>query len=204
VVAAITIDTGGDWLQALWIAALVGALASLVAELLLSRGAAGDTGAIELPHKVERRWVDLGSLAAIPTGILAAVIGAFALTPVQEVVEAGVTTRNVEIDKLIVVAGVAGLASSSFLTLVQERFVAVAKNQRLDAALKSALQSFDEIAKHAPAAGAAGAAEIQAAGTEVQATQVAGQIAAQAVQPVAQQAAQAKAAAIAAAGDALG
>jgi hypothetical protein len=204
-VGAITIDTGGDWFQALWISAVTGALASLVAELLLSRGKAGDTGAIELPHTVEGGYVDLGSIAAIPVGVLAAVIGAFALTPVQEVVNDGVVTRTVELDKLIVVAAVAGLASSSFLKLLQERFIAVAKNQRLDAALKSALQSFDQIAEQEPTSGtvAASAANVQAASTEAQATEVAGQIAAQAMQSVAQQATQAKAAAIAAAGTAL-
>jgi hypothetical protein len=181
--AAITIDTGGDWFDALWISALVGALAASVAELLLSRGKAGDTGAFELPHRVDARWVDLGSFAAIPIGILAAVIAAFALTPVQEVVTAGATTRTMELDKLIVVAAIAGLASSSFLTLVQERFVAVARNQRLNAALSGALRSFDELA--ATAAGADAGLESMAG------------------PPVAERALQAKAAAEAAAGDAL-
>lgn len=200
--ATIAIDTSGDWLKELWLAALIGAVASLVAELLLTRGSAGDTGAIELPHGVDGgHWFDLGSLAAIPTGVLAAVIAAFALTPVQEVVKNGVTTRTLEVDKLVVVAAVAGLASSSFLTLVQQRFIAVAQNQRLDAALGAALRSFDQIADSAKdtAAGGTHAASVVGASTDEEAKQVVTQIA----QPLATQASQAKAAALAAAGSAM-
>lgn len=153
-----TLDTSGDAVTILIWAAAVGAVASIVAELLIPRGAAGDTGALEWPGWRQdaptaggRKWYDLGSWAAIPLGIVAAAIAGLLLTPTQEVIANGQTTRTMELEKLLGIALVAGLSSSAFLSLVQERFIAVAKQQQLDAALKGAIASFDEIAKDDPA-----------------------------------------------------
>ncbi len=147
--AVTTLETSGDWAQILWISAAVGAFASLVAELLIARGSAGDTGGFESPSRRgagKRRWYDLGSFASIPIGILAACFAGITLTPVQEVVRNNVTTKTIELEQLLPVVIVAGLASSAFLRLLQERFIAVAKNKTLDAALKGAVQSFEDIA----------------------------------------------------------
>jgi len=152
--AAITLDTGGDVGHLLLIAAIVGTVASVTAELLIARGKGGDTGALELPRVVSagrKRWWDAGSLAAIPTGIVAACIAGLLLTPVQEVTSAGVTSRTMELDKLVGIAALAGLSSAAFLALVQERFISLNKGKALDAALKSAQASLVEIEKSAGA-----------------------------------------------------
>jgi hypothetical protein len=199
--ASIVIDTSGDVGKELWISAAAGILPALVAELLLARGAGAETGALELPHKIGRRYVDLGSLAAIPIGVVAAVIAGYLRTPVQEVTKGTVVTRTMDLDKLIAVAAVAGLTSTSFLRLVQDRFIAVAQNQRLDASLKSALGSLDTIANQAQAATNSSdhATKIKNASSDDQAKQVTADL----MEPFRAQAAGARDAAIAAAGQAL-
>lgn len=142
-------NTHGDALKIVLIAALVGALASLVAELLIARGKSKQTGIIELPGPRGPRFWDLGSLAAIPVGILAAVIAAFLFAPGQEMTVRGDIVRKVEEGRLILTAAIAGLSSAGFLALVQERFLAVAKNERLDAALNAAVQGLDSVKQSA-------------------------------------------------------
>jgi hypothetical protein len=153
---AITLDTGGDTGTILIIAAIVGASASLVAELLVARGKAADTGVFERPRSLNARFYDLGSWASIPLGVLAACLAGLMLTPVEKSVEAGKTTESMALDNLIVVAAIAGLASASFLTVLADRFVAAMKVKGLDVALSDAITALKDLAED-PGAGASGA-----------------------------------------------
>jgi hypothetical protein len=150
VIAAITLDTGGDTVPILLWSILAGASASAISELLLARGKTAQTGAFELPGKTGKRLYDLGSFAAIPIGALAGAIAGLALTPVQEVTADNVTTRTMELDKLLVVALVAGLASSAFLRVLSDRFVAAMKTQGLDVALRDAISALKDVATSVP------------------------------------------------------
>ncbi len=207
------LNTTGDWKPILIVSALVGALAGLVSELIVARGTAGDTGGFEWPAERgsgRRKWYDLGSFAAIPVGMLAAVIAGLALTPTQEVVKNKVTSEEMKLEDLLVVAAIAGLSGSAFLRLLQERFIAVAKNQTLDSALKGALRSFDELAKKpqtTPPTPTNAAEDVKRADNDQTAEQVATRITEQAAETVATDLAaradQAKSTLMATAGDAL-
>jgi hypothetical protein len=160
-VGAITLDTGGDTIKILVIAAVVGAFASLIAELLVARGKAADTGVFEKSRIINARFYDLGSWASIPVGILAACIAGLMLTPVKEVVEGSKTTQTMELDNLIVVAAIAGLASASFLKVLADRFVAALKAKGLDVALQGSIAALKDLEQNPslPAAGGGGVSD---------------------------------------------
>jgi hypothetical protein len=141
------VQTGGDALKVLWIAAATGAATSLVSELVIARGVRKETGMVELPGRRGPRFWDLGSFASIPVGVVAAVVAAFLFAPGEQTMQGAQLVRKLELDRLLLVAAVAGLSSAGFLALVQERFLAAAKNQRLDTALTGALGGLDDI-KH--------------------------------------------------------
>ena len=155
--AALTLDTGGDTVKVILIAAVVGAVASLISELLLARGKAANTGAFELPGKLGTRLYDLGSIAAIPLGVLAAVIVGLALTPVEETTKEGVTTETMELGNLIVASAIAGLSAHGFLKVLQDRFVAAMKSKGLEEALRNAITGLKDLEANPPADGGAAA-----------------------------------------------
>lgn len=117
------------------IAAGVGAGSSLVAEFLVPRLKTKEAGAFQLPKRISRRYLDFGSLAAFPVGALAAIIAALLFAPAEARIVDERTVRDVELARLILISAVAGLSGAAFLTLVQERFLALAKSERLDALL---------------------------------------------------------------------
>ncbi len=143
------LDTGGDALKIVWIAALVGAFAGVTSELLIARGKTKDVGQLEIPGAREKGFWDLGSFAGIPVGILAAVIAAFLFAPGEERTVGATTVRDVDLGELILVAALAGLGSSAFLALVRERFLAMAGNARLNSTLDSAIAGLEQIKQKA-------------------------------------------------------
>jgi hypothetical protein len=197
VLGAVTLDTGGDTGKILIYAAIAGAITSLVGELLVSRGRGHDHGGFEIPRwRDTHRWYDLGSAAAIPIGVVAACLAALLLVPIKEVVAASVTTRTVELDKLLGVAGVAGLSSAAFLRVVQERFIAAAKTQELRGVVTTAAKSLPPTGQPAGSAAVTPAAvrKVVDASTPEEAMAVAHEIAAQATEAVAQDVARSRAA----------
>ena len=124
------LETARDVVTFLVVAAAIGLLGAIVAELLLSRGKANEGGIFELPRR-RGRYLDLGSFVAIPVGALAAVIAAYFIVPVREVGETGATETRYDLVRLIVVSALAGLASTGFLASVQEKFTALMTADRL-------------------------------------------------------------------------
>jgi hypothetical protein len=160
--AEIVLDTGGDAWQVAGLAAAIGAAAAFVADLLLRR--AGNTGTVELPRRLKNPFVDLGFVSSLLIGALAGAIAGLALTPATETVVRGVTQRNFDLDKLLVVAGIAGLASSGFLTTLQSRFNEAMKKQGLNALLKDAIAGLKDLGaepKGGPVGGAVEGADVR-------------------------------------------
>jgi hypothetical protein len=152
--ADIVLDTSGDAWKVAGLAAVTGAVAAFVADLLLRR--AGNTGTVELPRKLRKPYVDLGFFGSLLIGALAGVIAGLALTPADETTVRGVTHRTFDLDKLLVVAGVAGLASSGFLTALQSRFNEAMKKEGLNALLKDAIAGLEKVGEQADQGAAGG------------------------------------------------
>ena len=139
------LDTAGDVLAIAGIAAGVGAFAALTAELIVSRGETRQQGIFELPGGSGNRFVDLGSLAAIPIGILAAVIAAFLFAPGEEQVVDGETERLVQLGDLLLISAAAGLSGTAFLAAIQERFAAVLKTKQAEVQIQGAIAGLLQI-----------------------------------------------------------
>ncbi|HEY7453604.1 MAG TPA: hypothetical protein VH683_03490 [Thermoleophilaceae bacterium] len=131
-VLAVTLTDSGDLKEVLIYAAVAGLFGAIVGELVTTRGRSGDWGGFERPRwKDARRWYDLGSIAAIPIGVLAGCIAALTLAPETQAVENGVVTKTIETEAVLATALIAGLAGAAFLRVLQDRFIAIAKTQEL-------------------------------------------------------------------------
>jgi len=149
--AAVTLDTGGDVGKIVVWAAIAGLVGAVVGELITARGRSADWGGWETPRwRDSKRWYDLGSIAAIPIGIVAGVLAGLLLVPHKEVVANGATTSSVELETLLGVTLLAGLAGTSFLRVLQERFVAVARTQQLRGVIEATARSLEQGGAGAP------------------------------------------------------
>jgi hypothetical protein len=166
------LETGLDLLWMLVLAAVVGLLGALLAELLVGRGKAKETGLFELPRR-RGRYVDAGSLVAIPSGAFAAIIAAYLFAPTREVTEGDppTTTTKYDVLRLIVVAAIGGLSSAAFIASLQEKFTALLTADRLREALGTASTALDQIEQAAAQrpADLAAAAAANSLETEIQA-----------------------------------
>lgn len=137
--AVLKLGEKGDLSEVLIWAAVAGLIGSIVGELITTRGRSGDWGGFDPPRwRDSKRWYDLGSIASIPLGIVAGILAVLVLAPEHDVVENGVTTTTLEWDALLGTAAVGGLAGATFLRVLQDRFVAVAKVHELRGIVQSA------------------------------------------------------------------
>jgi hypothetical protein len=140
----IALKSGSDVWHFVLIAAVCGFIGALAAELILSRGKARETGVFELPKR-RGRYLDVGSLATMVLGPVAAVIASYFFSPVRDVVENNVTTTKYDVIRLIGISLAAGLASSGFLASMQEKFTASLTNERMKTALEQAATAMQEM-----------------------------------------------------------
>ncbi len=126
------LDVTNDWWWAIAIAGGSGALGGLVYDMLLTRH--GDSGLLELfskqaPGRGSRNYIDVGFLASILVGIVAAVGFLYFLTPeIKTVTDAqGSTdvTRSYDPFKLIAASLIVGTGGAAFITAMQERLLKV-------------------------------------------------------------------------------
>jgi uncharacterized membrane protein len=142
--ATVVLDTSGDVKDVLLWAAAAGLVGAIVGELITTRGRSGDWGGLEPPRwRDSKRWYDLGSIAAIPIGILAGILAGLLIAPEKDVLVRGVTRTSMELEALLGTALLAGLAGTAFLRVLQERFVAVARTQRLRGSMAAAVSALD-------------------------------------------------------------
>ena len=142
------LDASGDVLEIALIAAATGAFASFVAELIITRGETRETGLLEHP-KSGSRFIDLGSWASVPVGILAGVVAAFLFAPGEERIVDDEVVRDVELGELLLVSALAGLAGTGFLAAMQERFLATLKTKQAEAKVQDAVKGLLNINKTA-------------------------------------------------------
>lgn len=133
----ITLTTMRSVIAFISVAALCGLIGGVVAELLVARGKRKETGLWERTRR-QGRFFDVGSLASLPIGLVAGVIASYLFSPARQVVTATGTTTQYDLVRLVAVALLAGLSSSTFLAVLQERFTALATADRLKQALISA------------------------------------------------------------------
>jgi len=123
------LDVTDHWWWAVVIAATGGAIGGLVYDLMLTRH--GDAGLLELFSKQEskrqkRTYVDVGFLASMLVGAVAALGFLYFMTPeVTTVTNAGksVTTREYDPFKLIAASLIVGTGGSAFITGMQQRLL---------------------------------------------------------------------------------
>jgi hypothetical protein len=149
------LDTLRDFIELVVIAAVLGAVAGVVGELIIGRGKSKESGRFELPQRTAR-WLDLGSFSAIPVGALAAVLTSLVAVPTHEVTVDEVSTIDYDLARLVVLALAAGLAGGAVLAKFQEGLTAVLTAERLKTALGVADQALAVIQNQSSAGAAAG------------------------------------------------
>ncbi len=130
----LTLETTGDYLLMVLIAAVGGLVGGLAAELLLSRD--GQTGAFELPGR-RTGLFDLGGFATLVVGAVAGVAILLVLPATATVVTTaadGSTTTAASFDlvRLVATTLVAGSAGGSVLTALQSRVTAAINEARVE------------------------------------------------------------------------
>jgi hypothetical protein len=146
-----------DYLVLFAIAASLGAIGGLGAELLQSRR--GQTGLIELPHgSGSSHYRDWGVWADVVLGAIAAVAALWVFPPeVHTTVEEGGGVTSVSQYDLIKVVGLSliiGSAGSSVLTALQARALARVKEQEAEVTRNVATNQLEAIKQEIQAAGA--------------------------------------------------
>lgn len=153
--AAVTLDQGGDIKEILVYAAIAGLVGAIVGELITARGRSGESGGVEAPRwRDSKRWYDLGSIAALPIGAVAGCVAGLLFVPEREVLVKGVATSTIELKTLLGTTLIAGVAGAAFLRVLADRFVAVAKTKELKGVLQSTaatLPGADQSAAISPA-----------------------------------------------------
>jgi hypothetical protein len=146
-----------DYVYMFLIAAGMGAIGGLGAELLLKR--AGNTGTIAMPHHVKgTNLVDLGFPASLVIGAIAAVAAIYFFPPIVEKITvltngtAPKTTAEYELVKLIPLSLIVGSAGPAFLSAAQSRLMSALNAQRVGTAVETGKNQVDQIAESAKAA----------------------------------------------------
>ena len=138
------LDTLGDFIELVVIAAVLGSVAGVVGELIIGRGKSKEMGRFELPKRTAR-WLDFGSFTAIPVGALAAVLTSLVALPTHEVTVNEVSTTDYDLVRLVVLALAAGLAGAAVLAKFQEGLTALLTTERLKTALGLADEALEGI-----------------------------------------------------------
>lgn len=146
-----------DYVVMLLVAAGVGAIGGLGAELLLKR--ADSTGTIEIPHRLKgTKLFALGLPASLIIGAIASVAVLYFFLPVTEVITSGTgttastVTREYSLVKLVPLALIVGSAGPAFLASAQSRLLSALNAQKVDAIADSATNQFAQIEESVKAA----------------------------------------------------
>jgi hypothetical protein len=146
-----------DYVYMMLIAAGVGAIGGLGAELLLSR--ADNTGTLEIPGRLKgTRFVDIGFPASLIIGAIAAVAILYFFPPVVETITAGAngaqpeTTHEYDLVKLVALALIVGSSGPAFLKTAQSRLMSALNAERAATAVQTGKTQVDQVAESAKAA----------------------------------------------------
>ena len=146
-----------DYVYMILLAAGVGAIGGLGAELLIKRGE--ETGTLEVPGRLSgTRFVDIGFPASLILGAIAAVAILYFFPPVVETVTAGAngaaptTTHEYDLVKLVALSLIVGSAGPAFLSTAQSRLMSALNAQRAETAVETGKTQVDQVAESAKAA----------------------------------------------------
>lgn len=153
----IDLNSTTDYVYMLLIAAGIGAIGGLGAELLLKR--ADNTGTLLLPSKLSgTHLVEVGFPASLMIGAIAAVAILYFFPPVVTTVTAGrnggapTTTLQYDVVKLAALSLIVGSAGPAFLSSAQARLASALDAQKVDAAVETGKNQLAQIAESAKAA----------------------------------------------------
>lgn len=142
----LTLETTGDHLLLVLIAAASGLVGGLAAELLLSRD--GQTGGFELPGRT-RGLLDLGGFASLIVGAVAGVAILLVLPASTQVVTtdgvATTTATGYELLRLVATTVVAGSAGGSVLTALQARVTSAINAARVEFVRSTGQEEVDRV-----------------------------------------------------------
>jgi hypothetical protein len=147
-----------DYVVMILVAAGVGAIGGLAAELLLERS--DNTGTVELPGRiVGTRFLDIGFPASLLIGAIAAASILYFFPPTTETVTPGASasdpaTTVVQFDlvKLVALSLIVGSAGPRFLAAAQNRVLAAVNEQKAGAAVTTGTTQVSQMAESAQAA----------------------------------------------------
>jgi hypothetical protein len=125
------IDVTDDWWLAPLIAAAAGLIGGIAYELIQSRRG-GRTGMIEVPGAKGNYLVDLGFLASMLLGAIAAAAFLIVYTPVESTVD-NVTKQEYSEIGLIAVSLIVGASGSSVLGALTKAFIKGAEGVKISA-----------------------------------------------------------------------
>ena len=152
----IQLTTDADYIVMILVAAGVGAIGGLGAELLLKRG--DDTGTLEIPGRVKgTRFVDIGFPASLILGAIAAVAILYFFPPVVETVttasgKAPTSTHQYDLVKLVALSLIVGSAGPAFLATAQSRVMSAINAQKAETAVQTGKNQVEQVAESAKAA----------------------------------------------------
>jgi hypothetical protein len=133
------------------VAAGVGMLGGLAAELLLKR--AESTGTLEWPHSIAgTKLFALGFPGSLFVGAISAVAILYFFPPVTETVKSAETIREYNLLKLVPLALIVGSAGPAFLATAQSRLMSALNAQKVDALSETAKNQLVQINESAKAA----------------------------------------------------
>jgi hypothetical protein len=145
-----------DYVWMVVIAAGLGAIGGLGAELLLQR--ADNTGTLEIPGRLRgTRFFDIGFPASLILGAIAAVAILYFFPPVVEkvIVEAGKeprTEHEYDLVRLIALSVIVGSAGPAFLSTAQARVMSALNAQKVGTAVDTGQAQVDQVVESAKAA----------------------------------------------------
>jgi|SRR3954470_481408 hypothetical protein len=148
----IELNQTADYIYMILVAAGLGAIGGLGAELLLKRGE--DTGTLEIPGRLKgTRFFDIGFPASLIIGAIAAVAILYFFPPVVEKITAGVggaapkTTHEYDVVKLVALSLIVGSAGPAFLATAQSRLMSALNAQKADTAVESGKVQIAQVGK---------------------------------------------------------
>ncbi len=145
-----------DYIYMLLIAAGLGAIGGVGAELLLKR--ADNTGTVLLPSRLKGHLFELGFISSLIIGAIAAVAILYFFPPVIATVTAGksggapTTSHQYDVVKLVALSLIVGSAGPAFLSTAQSRMASALNEQKIDTAVQTGKNQLDQIAQSARAA----------------------------------------------------
>jgi hypothetical protein len=146
-----------DYIIMLLVAAGLGAIGGLGAELLLKRG--DNTGTIQLPSRLRGTdLVELGFPASVIIGAIAALAILYFFPPVSQTVTPGInggaakTTNQYDLVKLVALSLIVGSAGPAFLSTAQSRLMSALNAQKAGTAVDTGKNQVRQVAASATAA----------------------------------------------------